>query len=497
MCHIRRSSSSFLLFAFLPGFLSLTIGIIVLPAVVNHVEEIRPVPPRARGYNRPHHSCAPRLWPHPASFDGGHQRQPHSAIFPEGTYEHDEPPHGWTVSILTTNWQTNVKDLAIPPKLASSDFLQDISKVSGTDYVGQPSTASTLELADRYTTHLLTTCAHYADGTISCSKPRIGFFMNPAHDLHFDSTAFQGAYPDPFLRSMSHYSKLSRSLAGAYITSAFFLFLANIASCFSAISAAVATALAAVILLGASIANVVVFTSVNTAFNTHFHTAGLASTSGTIPIVLSFVAFAQAFVATIFHVLRSRADTGPRRRRSTKPRGMGSVMGMMGGGGGHSDKQPVSANSSLLNGSGDPAVGVGAGAGPGADHIYGPPGIDASKPPQKPSLLNRIPLLGKHKYMQIERQPSAAGGGGGGGAQRRALDPAGNEASRLSEDWGAADEFSHGPGAAPAAGGAVGGPAISMRSLGGNKPTRDLETAYEPYTSKTTGLANVPQQGGS
>ncbi len=68
------------------------------------------------------------------------------------------------------------------------------------------------------------------------------------------------------------------------------------------------------------------------------------------------------------------------------------------------------------------------------------------------------------RYVQIQRQ----------------IQVEGQKGSRLDEDWAAPDEYSGGVGGG---GKTSAGPgSVPLVALGGNKQTRDMETAYEPYS---------------
>ncbi|KAK4460920.1 MAGE-like protein 2 [Cladorrhinum samala] len=86
-----------------------------------------------------------------------------------------------------------------------------------------------------------------------------------------------------------------------------------------------------------------------------------------------------------------------------------------------------------------------------------------------------------HKYVQVENQ---RGGGQAAAFDRDIEAPASPSGPgmqrRLDEDWAAPDEYSSG-GASKTKGAP---PSIPMMSLSGNKGTKDLNTAYEPYTSR-------------
>ncbi|KAK3935939.1 putative integral membrane protein [Diplogelasinospora grovesii] len=336
--------------------------------------------------------------------------------------------------------KTDTTNLSIPSKLANSTFLKDLSTVSGADYVGQPSTTSSLGLATSYTIGLLTSCGHFADGSVSCSPPSIGSSFNPGSDLRLDSTSLQqGSYSQDLLNALSTYSKVSRFLAGAYIVSALLVFAAPLAACCSAVLAAVLSTLATVLLLATSIAGVLVFKSVNSAFNANFNNSGLSSSLGTIPAALSFVAFVFSLLVAVVFIIRARdPDAGCRRRGPILARSVGGKAG----------------DGTVL----------------GEDPYSGPGGGD-----KKPGLWGRVPTWNRHKYVQVEKQPAIVRTNVVGHQEAVAVDgPADDARRRLDDDWAVHDdEYSHG------------GSNIPLVALGGNKKTKDVNTAYEPYSGTT------------
>ncbi|KAK3318845.1 SUR7/PalI family-domain-containing protein [Apodospora peruviana] len=365
--------------------------------------------------------------------------------------------------------KTDASKLSVPSKLADSTFLKDLSAVSGADYVGQPATASSLGIADSYTISLLTACGHFADGTVSCAKPSIGFAFNPGADLRLDGTSLQGSYSDAFLKALSTYSKLTRWLAGSYVASALFLFLAPIAACASALGGAFVSAIATLVLFAASVAGAVIFKNVNAAFNDNFSAsgAGLSSSIGVTPVALSFVAFVFSLIASVLFFLTARRNSKSSRRGPSLAHAVG--------------------------GKGSPSLLA-------EDPYAAPTGDTTDKKKKSGGFLTNLtsPItagLNKHKYMQVGAQPALVRTDVQG--QRRSVSADDAERRRLDDDWAAQDDYSHGgngqrsrsrsrsPAPVASAAGAGGGASVPLVTLGGigNKPTRDMNTAYEPYSS--------------
>jgi hypothetical protein len=96
-------------------------------------------------------------------------------------------------------------------------------------------------------------------------------------------------------------------------------------------------------------------------------------------------------------------------------------------------------------------------------------------------LLGRV-TGGGHKYVQIDEQTGTLLGG-----ERRERDvpgsPDGIRPTRLDEDWTAPDEYAGATGVTGGKTSSGPGASIPLMALGGgNKQTRDRDTAYEPYT---------------
>lgn len=317
--------------------------------------------------------------------------------------------------------QTDTTGFSVSSKLSSSTYLQDLSAVSGADLVGQPSTASSLGLAETYTVLLLTSCAHFPDGAVSCSHPSLSFSFDPRTDLRLDSTSLQGTYPQSLLSALSHHRKTTRFVAPAYILAAALLVLAPLLATLSpaSLAAPALSAVAALLLLAAAAAAAASSRAVDAAFNTALReTTGLSSSTGrpAPAVAVGFAAFALALLAAVVLVVRARRD-----RR---------VGGAVQGGG---EKKGVGG---LLGG-----------RVPWGRHRYAP--VD-----------DRVALVGKGGYEGSRHQEGVVFESSEGGGRH------------LDDNWAAEDEYS------------AGGRGIPLKSLGvGVKQRRDMNTAYEPYSS--------------
>ncbi len=314
--------------------------------------------------------------------------------------------------------KTDTSDFDVPAKLAGSNFLRDISTVSGKDFVGQDATAASLGLAQTYTINLLTSCA--IGSTTVCSAPRLGYIFSPASDLKLDGTSLQGTATQDYTNALSAYNHISPFLSGAYVLSVILLLLSPlIGACASrkllVVPAALLSAVTTILLLAAGITAGVTFRNLSGAINTSYGSAGLHASTGSAAWRLGYGAFGFSLVTTIALFLRT-CYASPRR---------------------------------------SPA------------HVTGtiPPGGGLGKK----TFFDRLPQWGKHSYVQVEKQPAVARGvpvNQEGAAFRDAAH------GQAEDDWAHEDEYTAG----------VGEAGIAMKSLaGGNRRTRDVSTAYEPY----------------
>ncbi|KAK3352560.1 SUR7/PalI family-domain-containing protein [Lasiosphaeria hispida] len=348
--------------------------------------------------------------------------------------------------------KTDISELGVPSKLQNSTFLQDLSLFSGADYVGDVATASSLGLASSYTISLLTSCGHFPDGAISCTTPRFGFYFEPVADLKLDGTSLSGTYSQDFLNTISSYGKVNRFLAIAYVASAMLSFVAPLMAFCSAVLAVAASSIATLLLFAGSIASVVCYRKVNSAFNNAFNFDGMTSKTGSYPVALSFVAFAFSVCASILFLTRARtAAVSARRGKPVIARSVGGKAG-----------------ESLL---------AGEEGREGSRGIVS--GTDAKT--QKSGLWGRIPTFTQHKYVQVEKQPSLVRTDVAGHEQAVLLNSPDGVRQRLDEDWATPDDYSHSKGETGSA--ASGGASIPLVSIGANKQTKDMNTAYEPYSA--------------
>lgn len=305
--------------------------------------------------------------------------------------------------------------------------------------MGSDLTAASLGLPDWSGVHLLTQCSHFPDGRVECSKPRYGFEFLPDGDLNIGATPLGGIRSEELKDALEAYQRASRFLAGAHVFSAVTSFFAPIEAWFAPAFAAVTCGITTVVLFALSVASTVILRRVVGAWNGEFERNGLTSQLGNNPIIFGFVGCALTLLATILYILNYRRQSHGRNKRPFMARSVGGDGAFVGG---------------------DGAGYHGAGAGPGG---WG---------------------RNEHKYVQIEEQQALRAHRDGAGMPDQEPRVPGSPDSvgrprRLDEDWAAPDEYHTGDAANSKT---TSGPSIPLITLGGNKPTKDLNTAYEPFS---------------
>ena len=314
--------------------------------------------------------------------------------------------------------------------------------MSGTDFIGNNVSAASLGLPDWSGIHLFTECAHFADGVVDCTNPQFSVDFEPGDDLinaDIDSILLQDIVNSDFGSALDLFRQSSRFISGGYIASAFLCLTTPIEFFFAPFFACISAGLASILLLAATVTATVAFSKLSNSFNALFATHQITSSLGMIPVALGFVGFVLTLASTILYIIAYR-------QRGTRRDGMGR---------GSKDK-----DSTAYEGGG------GGGGGGGASH----------------------------KYVQLEEQrapPPTIGASARGFDDAPGSPESAGRAQRLDEDWAAPDEYSSsrvaGAGAGAGAGKTSSGPAaeasIPLMALGGgNKQTKDLDTAYEPYS---------------
>ncbi|CRK16112.1 hypothetical protein BN1723_002284 [Verticillium longisporum] len=331
-------------------------------------------------------------------------------------------------------FKVDTSNFDIKSKLSSSTYLQDLTEVSGIDLVGQDVTAESLGLARTYTISLLGYCSHHSDST-SCTSPRMGYFFDPITVLKLDTTAVANLDTSDIDEALARYERISQFLAFAYVASIAFAILGPILSLFGSKIRIIGFAgiflswLAAIILLVASGTGHYIYQHLSKAIDSDLDPIGIDSDFGLL-LVPSWLSFGFALLAA---------------HRS--------------GAGGHVTGQ---ANES---------------AGPGS------------------GLLNRVQTWGRQKYIGIGKQPGAerhsnrATPQGRGATSGDLSDDEQHLVPREQQDaYGSRREsLSFEPRAFPSRtssdDGYGGQGDIAMMPLD-NRGQKDLNTAYEPYSSR-------------
>ncbi|KAK3985195.1 MAGE-like protein 2 [Cladorrhinum sp. PSN332] len=340
-------------------------------------------------------------------------------------------------------------DFKAPSKLDSSQFLKDIGQVSGTDLVGSEATAESLGYPKWMGISLFTQCDHFADGHIECYRPSLNLAFNPDRHLRLDrSSASTG---QKVRDARDSHNMAIRFISGSFVVGAFCALSAPIEAFFSPALSAITSGIAAILLLAGNIAGTVIFNKLSDAINEDLSTFNISSKTGTYPMVLGFVAAFLMKIACILYTLGYRSQTNSNRNKRVQASSVGAKGGLLSGSG----AQDFSYSS-------------------------GTPGNDKGG---AGGLWNRITPGTNHKYVQLDKQ--------GGGAQRhhdatfdKDIEAPGSPTApgmqrRLDDDWATPDQYSSG--GAKTSGAA---PNIPMLPLSGNKGTKDLNTAYEPYTAR-------------
>ncbi|KAI8954774.1 SUR7/PalI family-domain-containing protein [Xylaria longipes] len=215
------------------------------------------------------------------------------------------------LTIDTTN-------LAIPAKLASSAFLQDLSRISGSDLVGQSRTRQSLGLSITYHVSLLTACGLNDDATTSCYTPRVGFTFNPGSDLKIDHTAAQGTLSATYYSQLHTYAAVSTFVAVAYILASFFAILSCLTIVLSRrferaiLVSHISNGIVALLLVAATIASIVTFVKLRDAFNNALGDVGVTTATNAGAFGLSAAASVASIAAFVTALITRPSASGYR-----------------------------------------------------------------------------------------------------------------------------------------------------------------------------------------
>ncbi|KAL1841313.1 hypothetical protein VTJ49DRAFT_7150 [Mycothermus thermophilus] len=370
---------------------------------------------------------------------------------------------GFNGSLLQVHWlKITITDFSLPPITASSTYLAALTTFTNTDYIGTPLSSTSLNLPSSTTTHLLTECATYPSGAIDCAPPSYGFRFSPSRHLNLGATSLTLSGGD-LTSSLTAYARASRWMSAAFIFSAISFLLTPVeALLISRAWAAFSSGLTSLVLLAGTIAGGAVGARVARAFNDRLSEQNgvMTASLGAAPIALGVVGSVLAVVACVVYVAAHRVMK--RRNARVESSLFGDVKFDGGGSEYHGAAAVVAA--------------------------------EAGKSGLFPSVTRR------HKYVQIGQQGKLAQLQEQERLQQlqqqqqhrsRSSSPDLNPPRRPDEDWAAPDEYTRaGAGAVRSAPGPEGvktssGPSagIPLVALGANRPTRDLNTAYEPYSN--------------
>ncbi|KAI1114413.1 SUR7/PalI family-domain-containing protein [Nemania sp. NC0429] len=227
---------------------------------------------------------------------------------------------------------TDTTDLAIPAKLGSSVFLQDLSRITGNNLVGQDRTRESLGLSSTYRISLLTACGQDG-GSTTCYAPRVGFTFDPSLDLKLVGTAAQGALSTAYYDQLHTYAAVSTFVAVAYIVASFLTVLTCIALVVSrrfARAAAISrinSGIVAILVLAATIASIVTFVKVRDAFNTALGEIGVKTTISASALALSAAASVASLLAFVLVLLIRPATSSSYGQSYGRDKGVGGMGG--------------------------------------------------------------------------------------------------------------------------------------------------------------------------
>ncbi|KAI1486655.1 SUR7/PalI family-domain-containing protein [Biscogniauxia mediterranea] len=212
-------------------------------------------------------------------------------------------------------------------KLSISEFLDEISEISNSDYHRHQKRGDDDDdddddndddddddqLPTSYSLTLLTLCAHDADGTTSCAEPRIGFSFDPESHLDLDTTDYE-EFSEEYNQQLHMYSNISMFLSVAYIAVIIITALScvhlGLALCFprmlmlSKFFSLVAT----VLLFVAAVTAAVTFIRLKDVFNSALKDVGVRTDIGGSMVGYSFGAFGLSFFAFLCMLTQSRGD---------------------------------------------------------------------------------------------------------------------------------------------------------------------------------------------
>jgi hypothetical protein len=302
--------------------------------------------------------------------------------------------------------------------------------------VGSNSTAAALGLAKSVTISLLSYCAEGTSSTI-CSKPQFGFHFDPLVDLNLGSTSLQTSLPSSFAKTISAYGSASKFLGGAYLLAFVLTFLTPLFGLLAAccnpraiLGGAFTSFFATIFLLAASGLSIAIFKTVKSAFDSDLGPAGIKTSFGDKLYVLTWIATFLSFVSTILICISSRKS-----KHFVIRRGM------------------IIPSATDKDGS---KVGV----------------VSSTAGPKPLTLLQRSLTWNKHKYAALGKKKSPA-------VKVTGVTGEHEDEDVLLEQRGFGGGEDEEPEEEELVRGSTRG--IPLTGISGNKPGRDMDTAYEPF----------------
>ncbi|PKS07381.1 hypothetical protein jhhlp_005983 [Lomentospora prolificans] len=216
---------------------------------------------------------------------------------------------GSSPSTLPGLYLVNTTNLHLPSKLSTSQYLTDLSRVTGTDLTGQPFNTTTLGISDLYTIHIFTCCAQPEH----CSAPALGPSFDPLLHLRLGVGAVD-KLSDDLEDALSLYKSASPMLGAVFIIafvcvlSAPSITLLSRRVYFAGWVAMVLAGLSAVLLLVGCITGRVTSQKLSRALNDGFEDLGITADEGGL-LFPAWAAIPVCFANTLLIFIRSKQES--------------------------------------------------------------------------------------------------------------------------------------------------------------------------------------------
>lgn len=206
-------------------------------------------------------------------------------------------------------FKVNTTSLHLPSKLSTSQYLTDLSQVTGTDLTGQPFNTTTLGISDLYTIHIFTCCAQPE----RCSAPALGPSFDPLLHLRLGVGAVDKLSED-LEDALRLYKSVSPMIGAVFIIAFVFVLSAPSVTLLNRrvfIAGWVAMTLAglsAVLLLIGCIAGRVTGQKLSKALNDGFEDFGITAEEGGL-LFPAWAAIPVCFANTLLIFIRSKKES--------------------------------------------------------------------------------------------------------------------------------------------------------------------------------------------